>query len=119
MTAENVERALASAYGRVPTKDEFEGYYRPLLIKDSDAALVKMLKTRERNLMSELEDLQVPVLLIWGEEDAWVKIEEGHKLLSLLPDSELVVLAGEGHCPMETAPQEFNNSVLKFLADQR
>jgi len=119
LTEENVERALASAYGRVPTKYEFEGYYRPLLIKDSDAALVKMLKTRERNLMSELEDFQKPVLLIWGEEDAWVQLEEGYKLLSLLQNSELVVLAGEGHCPMETAPQEFNDFLLKFLAEQR
>ena len=119
LSEENVERALASAYGRAPTKDEFEGYYRPLLIKDSDAALVEMLKTRERDLLSDLEDLQVPVMLIWGAEDAWVKIEEGYKLNSLLKNAELVVLAGEGHCPMETAPLEFNNSLLRFLAEQR
>lgn len=117
LSEENVERALVSAYGRVPTKDEFEGYYRPLLIKDSDATLVAMFKSRDRNLLSELEDLQTPVLLIWGEEDAWVQLAEGYKLDSLLKTSELVVLAGEGHCPMETAPLEFNSSLLRFLAE--
>ncbi|MBM4236453.1 MAG: alpha/beta hydrolase [Firmicutes bacterium] len=119
LSEENVERALASAYGRAPTKDEFEGYYRPLLIKDSDAALVEMLKTRERDLLSDLADLQTPVLLIWGEEDEWVRLEEGYKLNSLLKRAELVVLEGEGHCPMETAPLEFNSSLLRFLAEQR
>jgi len=119
LSEENVERALASAYGRAPTKDEFEGYYRPLLIKDSDAALVEMLKTRERDLLSDLADLQTPVLLIWGEEDEWVRLEEGYKLNSLLKRAELVVLEGEGHCPMETAPQKFNSSLLQFLAEQR
>ncbi len=119
LSEENVGRALASAYGRVPTKDEFEGYYRPLLIKDSDAALVEMLKARVRNLLSDLEDLQAPVLLIWGEEDAWVQIEEGYKLKSILKNSELVVIAGEGHCPMETAPLEFNSNLIRFLAEQR
>jgi 2-hydroxy-6-oxonona-2,4-dienedioate hydrolase len=118
LSEENVERALTSAYGRAPTKDEFEGYYRPLLIKDSDAALVELLKTRERDLLSDLAELQTPVLLIWGADDAWVRLEEGYKLNSLLKSAELVVLAGEGHCPMETAPQEFNSSLLKFLAAQ-
>jgi pimeloyl-ACP methyl ester carboxylesterase len=118
LSEENVERALTSAYGRAPTQDEFEGYYRPLLIKDSDAALVELLKTRERDLLSDLAELQTPVLLIWGADDAWVRLEEGYKLNSLLKSAELVVLAGEGHCPMETAPQEFNSSLLKFLAAQ-
>jgi 2-hydroxy-6-oxonona-2,4-dienedioate hydrolase len=116
---ENVEKALASAYGREPTKDEFEGCYRPLLIKDSDATLVEMFKARDRNLLNDLEDLELPVLLIWGEEDAWVQLEEGIKLHSLLQNSELVVIPGEGHCPMETAPLEFNSSLVKFLAEQR
>lgn len=119
LNEENVENALASAYGREPTKDEFDGYYRPLLIKDSDAALVEMFKARERDLLSDLEDLELPVLLIWGEEDAWVQLEEGYKLDNLLPDSVLILIPGEGHCPMETASQEFNSSLLKFLAEQR
>jgi 2-hydroxy-6-oxonona-2,4-dienedioate hydrolase len=119
LNEENVGKALASAYGREPTKDEFEGYYRPLLIKDSDATLVEMFKARERNLLNDLEDLELPVLLIWGEEDAWVQLEEGYKLHSLLQNSELVVIPGEGHCPMETVPLEFNSSLVKFLAEQR
>ncbi len=115
LTEENVESALASAYGRIPSEDEFEGYYHPLLIRDTDAALIEMLKTREKNLLSEINSLKMPVMLIWGEEDAWVQVEEGHKLDSLLPDSELVIMPDEGHCPMETKPEEFNSILLRFL----
>ncbi len=119
LTEENVENALASAYGRMPAESEFEGYYRPLLIENTDAALVEMLKTGEKNLLNETESLRVPVLLIWGEEDAWVQLEEGYKLDSLLPDSELVVMPGEGHCPMETSPGKFNSILFQFLDDNR
>lgn len=116
LNEENVERALASAYGRMPSKDEFEGYYRPLLIKDTDAYLVEMLKVREKNLLNDLENLPSPVLLIWGEEDAWVPLAEGYKLDSLINNAELVIIPGQGHCPMETSPFEFNELLLKFLA---
>jgi pimeloyl-ACP methyl ester carboxylesterase len=78
-----------------------------------------MFKARDRNLLNDLEDLELPVLLIWGEEDAWVQLEEGIELHSLLQNSELVVIPGEGHCPMETAPLELNSSLVKFLAEQR
>ncbi len=118
LTEENVQNALASAYGRLPEESAFKGYYRPLLIEDTDAALVEMLKTSEKNLLNEIESLRVPVLLIWGEEDAWVQLEEGYKLDSLLPDSELAIMPGEGHCPMETNPEEFNNILLQFLDDK-
>lgn len=119
LTEENLQNTLASAYGRIPEESEFEGYYRPLLIEDTDAALVEMLKTSEKNLLNEIGSLEVPVLLIWGEEDAWVHLEEGYKLDSLLPDSEMVIMPDEGHCPMETSPVEFNNILVQFLDGYR
>jgi len=115
LTKDNVQNALASAYGRAPEESEFEGYYRPLLIEDTDATLVEMLKTSEKSLLNEIDTLQVPVLLIWGEEDAWVQLERGYKLDNLLPDSELVIIPGEGHCPMETSPEKFNSILFQFL----
>ncbi len=115
LTEENIQTALASAYGRTPEKSEFKGYFRPLLIEDTDATLVKMLKTREKNLLDEVSALEMPVFLIWGEEDAWVQIEEGYRLDSLLPDSELFVMPDKGHCPMETSPEKFNSILFQFL----
>ena len=119
LTEENVQNTLASAYGRIPEESEFEGYYRPLLIEDTDAALVEMLKTNEKNLLNEIGSLGVPVLLIWGEKDAWVQLEEGYKLDSLFFDSELVIMPDEGHCPMETRPKEFNKILFDFLDGNR
>ncbi len=118
LSEENVQNALASAYGRMPAETELEGYYRPLLIENTDAALVEMLKSREKSLLNEIKTLHIPVLLIWGEEDAWVQLEAGYNLDILLPDSQLVVIPGEGHCPMETKPDEFNSTLLQFLDEK-
>ncbi len=111
----NVYAMLTSAYGRTPDPDEFTGYYQPLLIENSDASLVAMLKVSDPSLKELLNTVDQPVLLIWGEEDSWVPLNEGAMLNELFSHAELVALAGEGHCPMETAPGIFNNLLLDFL----
>lgn len=111
----NVYSMLTSAYGRAPDPDEFTGYYQPLLIENSDASLAAMLKVSDPSLKELIKTIDQPVLLIWGEEDTWVPLTEGTKLKELFPRAELVVLAGEGHCPMETTPVTFNNMLLDFF----
>lgn len=114
-TENNVERMLASAYGRSLTADEVEGYFQPIAIKDSDLILIELIKSSENPLMDRVADLKMPVLLIWGENDSWVTLKQGQNLLARIPYAELIVLPGEGHCPMETAPDLFNAELLNFL----
>ncbi|MDZ4133581.1 MAG: alpha/beta hydrolase [Dethiobacteria bacterium] len=111
----NVYSMLTSAYGRPPDPDEFAGYYQPLLIENSDASLAAMLKVSDPSIKELLSTVDQPALLIWGEKDSWVPLTEGTMLNKFFPHAELVVLAGEGHCPMETAPGIFNNFLLDFL----
>ncbi len=115
LTEKNVERMLASAYGRSLTADEVEGYFQPIAIKDSDLVLIELIKSSENPLMDRVADLKMPVLLIWGENDSWVPLQQGQNLLERFSSAELVVLPGEGHCPMETNPDLFNMKLLNFF----
>jgi 2-hydroxy-6-oxonona-2,4-dienedioate hydrolase len=115
----NVFSMLTSAYGRTPDPDDFTGYYQPLLIENSDASLAAMLKVSDPSLKELLNTVDQPVLLIWGEEDSWVPLSQGTMLKELFPHAEMVVLGGEGHCPMETAPDIFNNLLLDFLEREK
>ncbi len=78
--------------------------------------IVKTAKSAVRhNLGDKLHALNVPVLLIWGEEDevtpAWV----GEKFHDLLPNSELHIMEKCGHAPMMEYPKEFNDILSDFL----
>ncbi len=110
-----VEQLLTSAYGRPPDSEEIAGYYDPFTVKGTDAVLADLLVSSQTPLLHRAGELRVPVLCIWGENDAWVPLERGIALNDLIPDSKLVVLPGEGHCPMETAPLDFNEALLEFL----
>ena len=61
--------------------------------------------------------VEVPVLLLVGDEDAPC-LEATHWLASALPRSRLVVLAQTGHAPSLEDPETFNRLVGDFLLEQ-
>jgi pimeloyl-ACP methyl ester carboxylesterase len=63
----------------------------------------------------EAERVDVPTLVLHGEADRIVPVENGRMLAARLPRSELVELRGRGHNVMLEDPQTFNRLVLAHL----
>lgn len=66
---------------------------------------------------AELQAVPVPTLVVWGEEEAFFPVAHGERAAALIPDSELVVLAGAGHLPWMEKPVEFVKAVEGFLLE--
>ena len=64
----------------------------------------------------EVERIDVPALVIHGDEDVIVPVENGRKLAARLPSARYVELAGRGHNVMLEDPDTFTSLVLEFLA---
>jgi 3-oxoadipate enol-lactonase len=62
-----------------------------------------------------LAGIDVPALVITGEDDALIPPEEAHRLAEAIPDARLERIAGAGHVPPMEAPDEFNALVRDFL----
>lgn len=62
--------------------------------------------------------LAVPTLLLIGENSPAELTAPSRALASALPGSRVVVLEGQGHVAMTTAPDLFLNAVLAFLSDE-
>jgi len=60
-----------------------------------------------------LDEIRVPVLLIWGARDRLASLEGAPALLDAVPASRLVVFGDCGHCPQVQNPAE----VGRLLAD--
>jgi 3-oxoadipate enol-lactonase len=64
----------------------------------------------------EVERIEARALVIHGNEDLIVPVENGRMLAGRLPNARYVELAGRGHnVPLED-PETFNRLVLEFLA---
>lgn len=64
----------------------------------------------------EAERIAVPALVVHGDEDLIVPVENGRMLAARLPDVKYIELAGRGHNLMLEDPDLFARIVLEFLA---
>jgi 3-oxoadipate enol-lactonase len=81
--------------------------------KTIDAHVTACYAFYERAL--EVERIDVPALVVHGDEDLIVPVENGRALARRLPSAHYVELAGRGHNAMLEDPENFNAVVLGFL----
>ena len=67
---------------------------------------------------SKLADLDIPVLLLWGERDKVFPLDEyGISLKEMLPRAKLLVAKHAGHGAHLEKPDEFNDLLRNFLSE--
>ena len=69
----------------------------------------------ETDLIDVLPTIQVPTLVLHGDEDVRSPMQVGLALHEVIPDAQLIVLPSVGHVSNVEAPQSFNDAVRGFL----
>jgi pimeloyl-ACP methyl ester carboxylesterase len=64
----------------------------------------------------DAERIDAPALVVHGDADLIIPVENGRMLAARLPNAKYVELAGRGHNLMLEDPETFNSLVLAFLA---
>ncbi|MBS1668903.1 MAG: alpha/beta hydrolase [Bacteroidetes bacterium] len=78
--------------------------------------IIALAKSAIRNnLGEELNQINQPTLLIWGNNDTITPPFVGREFNRLIPNSELYFIDKCGHAPMMEVPSEFNEILHKFL----
>src|SRR5215213_3115419 len=67
---------------------------------------------------AELGSIPVPVLVLDGAEEEFVKPEHTKQMAALIPGSTLVLMPGTGHFAVFAKPGLFDQIVLDYLAGQ-
>ena len=63
-----------------------------------------------------MQELSIPVDLIWGERDPWEPLLEAKRWYNTINCvRSLTVISGAGHCPHDEAPKATNQALLKAL----
>lgn len=69
----------------------------------------------EADLRDVLSRVDVPTLLLYGDQDVRAPLEIANALRSAIPGSQLVIMRGVGHASPVEAPELFNREVRAFL----
>lgn len=72
---------------------------------------------KKDNLLSVLNTIKVPTLLLWGEDDQVTTMDVAETFHKHIPNSKLVTIKNCGHAPMIEHPEWFAEQVKTFLKD--
>lgn len=100
------------------TEELIELAYQQHLARGDSATirnLFENLGSRRERLDEEISELNVPTLIIWGEQDRMLPASMGRELQQLIKGSRLEVIAECGHLPALEKPAEFIRLLANFL----
>ena len=96
--------------------DILAGYTKPFTAENWDRALWEhTLAARPPDFIDQLNEIQVPTLVVGGENSEIVPIELTQQLAEDIPDAALAVIPACGHLPHEECPGDFLEAVDEFL----
>jgi pimeloyl-ACP methyl ester carboxylesterase len=92
------------------------GYKKPLQAENWDRALWQLtVDSRSPNLAERLDEIQIPVLVVTGDDDRIVPTGQSLRLADELPNAQLALIPDCGHVPHEECPQAFLQAARAFL----
>ncbi len=93
-----------------------ELYLKPMKAENWDKALWEFtLAGGKSDLSGRLNSINMPVLVITGDDDRIVPTAQSIRLSAELPNAKLVVIPEAGHVPHEEKPQDFMKAVQDYL----
>jgi pimeloyl-ACP methyl ester carboxylesterase len=87
----------------------------PLATRGAHRAIIRTVRRWDAERVSrEAHLLTQPTLLLWGDTDREVPLQDGERLQESIPDSRLIVFRECGHLPQEEYPAAFTKLVAEF-----
>jgi pimeloyl-ACP methyl ester carboxylesterase len=115
-TTVDLEKTMDDAYladlREMYAADEFRSAYLSTV-----RALInpRALFGGHHDVTRRLNELKIPVQLIWGADDPLFPVAHAERAQSLIERSRLAVIQGAGHTPQAERPEEFNRVLDRFL----
>ncbi|MEQ8934651.1 MAG: alpha/beta hydrolase, partial [Amphiplicatus sp.] len=82
------------------------------------AAALRTDVDRETAMFDRIPEITAPTFVIWGAEDQLIYVSAAQTFHDRLPNSDIFILNGVGHLPMEEAPDIVADEIRAFLVER-
>lgn len=114
LIAQSLEQSVSVK--SVASEEAIDRYWELLRYPGNRAATMARFSADYDALTAKkIAGIDVPALILWGDEDRLIPLAAGRWLDEQLPNSELIVYQGIGHLPQEEAPQKTVSDVQDWL----
>ena len=101
------------------TDADLAEYLRPFSGPDGAAAFFRFVHALDGDGLAgrddDLEKLEIPVLIFWGEDDAFISAAVAERLNAAIPTSTLGLLPGGGHFLVDDAIETIGPMIHEYL----
>jgi pimeloyl-ACP methyl ester carboxylesterase len=114
-----VETYIKTAAYNILNQETIKGIVKAWKGEKSKAAFYRQIAQADSKYTDEIQDkyssIKIPTLILWGENDKWIPVENGEKLNKLIPNSKLKTIPNSGHLVIEEKYQDLLIEILKFI----
>jgi pimeloyl-ACP methyl ester carboxylesterase len=91
----------------------------PWIGHGGQSAFYRQIAQADERYTDEIQDrygtIDIPVLVCWGADDAWIPVAKAHELASRIPRAQLRLIPEAGHLVQEDATAELAAVLIAFL----
>lgn len=114
MVQSSVENVYADS--QKVTRELIDRYFELSLRPGNRRAFVDRFAAKtDPNAIQKIPSINRPTLILWGDQDLLIPVENAQRFHRELLNDTLVILKNSGHVPMEENPQESLAAVLDFI----
>lgn len=98
---------------------KLEARHHLLETANTHRAMIRTVRRwRADRIEREASLIRQPTLLVWGEEDTHIPVNNAFKLRDAIPNSRLFVFRRSGHLPPTEYPEKFVEAVTEFCQNE-
>ena len=96
---------------------EIRSWGKKILARATTESAVRLLECTDGiDLRPQVAQIQMPTLILHGDQDALVPCSDSEYMASQIPISHLHVIKGAGHVPTMTRPDEVANEINQYFS---
>ena len=115
---ETVRKITQFAYSRKVSSDLIERGISDLMQCRPEVLYGDFLACDRFDIMNEVEKIDLPTLVLCGDEDELTPVKYSQFLHRQIKHSKIEILSNAGHMVMMESPQAFNEKIGEFIGDE-
>jgi len=115
---ETVRKITQFAYSRKVSSDLIERAISDLMQCRPEVLYGDFLACDRFDIMNEVEKIDLPTLVLCGDEDELTPVKYSQFLHRQIKHSKIEILSNAGHMVMMESPQAFNEKIGEFIGDE-
>lgn len=114
---------IGGASHRGLTAEALDALALPWLDDVGQAAFYRQIAEADESYTAQVEPLypaiDVPVHVVWGDDDAWIPVDRAHRLHELIPGARLTVIERAGHLIQLDQPEALTATLTQWLSSRQ